>query len=53
MNEYIFYTTEGYTYPPKEDMEIENCQVLGRAYGETAKEAKVNLLQRCCILKYF
>lgn len=47
MNEYIFYTTEGYTYPPKEDMEIENCQVLGRAYGETAKEAKVNLLQRC------
>ena len=23
MNEYIFYTIEGYTYPPKEDKEVE------------------------------
>lgn len=45
MNEYIFYTAEGYTYPPKEGMEIYNCQVLGIAYGETATEAKENLLQ--------
>lgn len=30
MNEYIFYTFEGYTYPPKEDKEGENCLVLGK-----------------------
>ena len=45
MNEYIFYTCEGYTYPPKEDEEIENCQVLGRALGKNIEEAKNNLLK--------
>lgn len=43
MNEYIFYTCEGYTYPPKMDEEVENCQVLGCAKGNTVKEAKNNL----------
>ena len=28
MNEYIFYTTEGFTYPPIEGKDVENCQVL-------------------------
>lgn len=45
MNEYIFYTTEGTTYPPIEGKEIDNCQLLGRAYGQTSAEAKSNLLK--------
>ncbi|MBR3946391.1 MAG: hypothetical protein IKJ56_04725 [Bacteroidales bacterium] len=45
MNEYIFYTCEGFTYPPKDDIEVENCQVLGRAYGGTPTEARNNLLK--------
>lgn len=44
MNEYIFYTCEGYTEPPAEGHVVENCQVLGRETGETAEEAKRNLL---------
>ena len=46
MNEYIFYTAEGLTYPPREDKEVENCQVLGRAKGKDAEEAKQNLLEQ-------
>ncbi len=45
MNEYIFYTCEGYTYPPREDKEAENCQVLGRAEGHNVEEAKKTLLK--------
>lgn len=45
MNEYIFYTTEGYTCPPNEDKEVENCQVLGFAKGNNAREAKENLIK--------
>ncbi len=45
MNEYLFYTCEGYTYPPKEREYVENCQVLGRAIGENVKDAKENLLK--------
>ena len=45
MNEYIFYTTEGTTYPPIESKEVDNCQLLGRAYGQTSEEAKSNLLK--------
>lgn len=42
-NNYLFYTTEGYTQSP--DMrEIENCQVLGRAQGATKYIALQNLL---------
>lgn len=43
MNEYIFYTPEGYTYPPTGNEDVENCQVLGREYGKTSKEAHKNL----------
>ena len=42
MNEYIFYTCEGYTEPPAEGHVVENCQVLGRETGETAEEAMAN-----------
>lgn len=45
MNEYIFYTCEGCTIPPKEGEDVENCQVLGYAHGQTVKEAKENLLK--------
>lgn len=45
MNEYIFYTAEGYTYPPLEDFEVDNCQLLGRAFGDNAEDAKKNLFK--------
>lgn len=45
MKEYIFYTCEGYTAPPKEDKEVENCQVLGRALGSNEQQAKANLIE--------
>jgi len=48
MGAYIFITTEGYTYQPgSEAMEpdIENCQVLGFAKGNDAKEAFSALLR--------
>lgn len=47
MNEYIFYTAEGLTYPPKEDKEVENCQVLGRGCGTNEIEARENLIKQC------
>lgn len=43
MNEYIFYTAEGVTYPPIQDKEVENCQVLGRALGKNVREARTEL----------
>ena len=45
MNEYIFYTTEGQTLAPNPDYSIENCQVLGKARGETLEIAKRNLFR--------
>ncbi len=42
MNEYIFYTCEGTTYPPKVEV-VENCQVIGREYGMDCTEAHKNL----------
>lgn len=45
MNEYIFYTTEGITCSPKENQEIENCQLLGCATGYNIEDAKNNLLK--------
>lgn len=45
MNKYIVYTTEGYTTAPNEDVEVENCQVLGCVYGNNATEARDNLLK--------
>lgn len=45
MNEYIIYTTEGYTIAPNENVEVENCQVLGCVWGNNAAEAEDNLLK--------
>ena len=42
MNEYIFYTSEGYTQPPRCDKEVDNSQILGRAFGEDVTMAKKN-----------
>ena len=44
MSEYIFYTTEGFTQAPNGN-DVENCQVLGRAFGKNIKEARCNLLK--------
>ena len=45
MNEYIFYTTEGHTIAPNEDVEVNNCQVLGIAKGKDKEDATDNLLK--------
>lgn len=45
MNEYIIFTTEGHTIAPNENIEVENCQMLGRVRGNNPKEAKDNLLK--------
>lgn len=45
MNEYIIYTTEGNTIAPNEDVEVENCQVLGIAKAKDKVEAKENLIK--------
>ena len=47
MNEYMFYTYEGHTLSPKDGCDVENCQILGRAKGETSQEARQNLLREC------
>ena len=44
MAEYFFYTTEGFTQDPNGN-KVENCQALGRAFGEDMEEAKNNLLK--------
>lgn len=46
MNEYIFYTTEGHTIAPISEVKVENCQVLGRAWGDNAEKAKEALLNK-------
>lgn len=43
MAEYIFYTTEGFAQAPNGE-DIENCQLLGRAYGRNKHQALENLL---------
>ena len=45
MKEYIIFTTEGQTIAPNEDVEVENCQMLGRVRGNNPEEAKDNLLK--------
>lgn len=45
MNEYIFYTTQGMTFPPNEDEEIDNCQILGFVEAKNSSEAKAILLE--------
>ncbi len=44
MNEYLFYTTEGETFAPNEDVAVDNCQILGRIEAENAHQAKDKLL---------
>lgn len=44
MKTFIFYTSEGYTENP-DCGAIDNCQLLGEAKGESAKEALDNLLK--------
>lgn len=44
MNEYIIYTTEGFTQDPNGN-DIENCQLLGEACGNNPDEAKDYLLK--------
>ena len=45
MYEYIYYTIEGYTTAPNENYEVENCQVMGIAQGESEVEARKNLIE--------
>lgn len=44
MNEYIFYTTEGFTEAPNVFASVENCQVIGREFGRDVKSAMNNLI---------
>lgn len=44
MAEYIFYTTEGFTQDPKGD-DVENCQLLGQAFGDDMSDARCNLVK--------
>ena len=44
MAEYVFYTKEGFTQDPNGN-DVENCQVLGRAFGRNEDEARCNLLK--------
>lgn len=50
MAEYIFYTAEGFTQDPKGD-DIENCQLIGRAFGNNEDEAKRNLLKENTLIE--
>ena len=45
MNEYIFWTQQGWTLAPCENYEVENCQVLGWQTGATLEIARSALLQ--------
>ena len=43
--EYLIYTTEGATIAPNDEVQIENCQLLGRAIGEDLSEAVDNMFE--------
>jgi len=48
MTNYIFLTTEGYTFQPSSDSpepDIENCQALGFGSGSTPEEAFRNMTE--------
>ena len=54
MKNYIFITTEGYTFQPESDFieqEIENCQVLGFGVGNDSKEAFLNFQNEYSYIK--
>lgn len=44
MRQFIFYTCQGFTEGPNEE-EVDNCQLLGHAEGESAEKAFENLLK--------
>lgn len=44
MTEYMFYTTEGFTQAP-DGKDIDNNQLLGRAYGKDKQDALCNLIK--------
>lgn len=39
MNKYLIFTTEGITYGPNTNVNIENCQILGTIEAMSANEA--------------
>lgn len=45
MNEYIFYTTEGETFAPNEEVAVENCQMLGRIEAKNVHQAQEKLFK--------
>lgn len=47
MNEYIFYTDEGYTEGPNEDLPVENCQMLGCVMADNKFHSNAFALSRC------
>lgn len=55
MKSYIFITTEGTTFQPDSDFpgpDIENCQVIGFAEGNSPEEAFDNLIEKdFCLLE--
>lgn len=52
MNEYIFYTEEGYCESPNETT-VENFQVIGFEKGNTKEEALKNLLENNSWIKEY
>ena len=45
MNEYILYTTEGSTLAPNQNVDVDNCQILGFVKAENSSEAKDLLIE--------
>ncbi len=50
MNEYIFYTSEGYCESPLSH-HVENFQILGFEKGNSKEEALENLLKNNSLIK--
>lgn len=46
MNEYIVYTTDGYTFGTNMNVEVENCQVLGVIDGHSEDDAIRKLFEQ-------
>lgn len=46
MNEYVFYSLEGETIAPNNEVEVDNCQVLGRVKACNAELAECQLLRK-------
>lgn len=40
MNEYVFFTLEGETIAPNDEVEVDNCQLLGRVCAHTVEDAR-------------